>query len=109
LQQIQEGKGIGGTAAEVEQGGECGQIHQQPGHQVAIAHFTAVAGAHQAHQIEQHQQANHSEHRCQWQVQVKQQAAEHNGEGLAENRQPAQLDQQQGIALAGGLAERVQQ
>ena len=105
LQQEQEGERVGRAAAQVELGREHAHVHQQRHQQLHVQHRAVVAHAQHAHQVEGHQAVQRREHMLQRQPDAE--AEVHGGDGgdLADDGDPAQLDQLLHVLVADGVVQ----
>jgi len=104
LQGIEEDEGIGGAAAEIQQRGQRGHVQQQAAQQLAIADAAQGAPAVQTDQVQRHQAGQHAGHGLERQVDVEHRLHEDDGADLADDGEPAQLDQLQHVLQPGGVA-----
>ena len=108
LQQVQEGEGIGGAAAEVELRGQRGHVDQQRDEQLAVGDRGAMRAAQtgsttlSSDQRAEHRAASASSGRRNAEPEMH--AAD--GHDLADHRDPAQLDQLQHVLAAGRVVGR---
>ncbi len=103
LQQVEENKGVGGAAAEIELHGERDHVHQQGDEQLAVTDRPPQPQAQQAGAVERHQPGQHREHIQQRQLDPEHEEDHQDGAHLTEHGDPAQLDQLLHVLAPGGV------
>jgi hypothetical protein len=103
LQQVEEGEGIGGAARQVELHGQAGDVDQQRQEQLVVGDRAVFVPAQVAGDVEGDQAGQHLEHLHQRQVDVEHQDGAGDRGDLADDGDPAQLDQLQHVLVAGDV------
>ncbi|MNS95313.1 hypothetical protein D3C72_1295670 [compost metagenome] len=103
LQQVQEGKRVADAAAQVELRRQHGDVDQQGEEQRRVGDGLAFVPAQQAGQIEGDEAGQHFEHVGHGQGDAQSHAHAEDGADLADHSQPAQLDQQLHVLVAGRM------
>ncbi|MNX61611.1 hypothetical protein D3C86_925460 [compost metagenome] len=98
LHQIEGGEGVPGPAAEEQQPGQSGHIDEQGQHQLGVGHALTTQGDRRAGQVHHRQPGRGQQQHPQRQRDLQSPVDHGDGHDLADDRQPAQLDQQQHVA-----------
>ena len=108
LQQVEKDERIAGAAAEIQLHGEHGHVHQQREKQLHVAHAAPGAPAQHGNHVEDAEAGDHHQHFLHRQLQVERVVRHLDGEDLADDGDPAQLDEQVQVLQTGMQRRRAQ-